>query len=74
MHESDKPTWETTAVQNLVRYRPSGTYYARFKAGGKAFMKSLDTTVFSVAKQRLPDTIREHRAKGESSRQSIWKR
>lgn len=25
-------------------------------------------TVFSVAKQRLPDTIREHRAKGESAK------
>jgi hypothetical protein len=28
--------------------------------------KSLETTVFSVAKQRLPETIREHRAKLES--------
>jgi integrase len=28
--------------------------------------KSLETTVFSVAKQRLPDTMREHRAKLES--------
>ena len=30
--------------------------------------KGLETTVFSVAKQRLPDTIREHRAKGESAK------
>jgi hypothetical protein len=61
-----KPTWETTAVQNLIRYRPAGTYFARFKINGKPILKSLKTTVFSVAKQRLPDTIREHRAKLES--------
>jgi integrase len=53
-------------VQNLVRYRPAGTYFARFKIGGKLFWKSLETTVFSVAKQRLPDMIRNHRAKLES--------
>jgi integrase len=61
-----KPPWEATAVQNLVRYRPAGTYFARFRINGKRVWKSLQTTVFSVAKQRLPDTIREHRAKLES--------
>jgi integrase len=61
-----KSQWETTAVQNLVRYRPAGTYFARFKIRGKPVWKSLKTTVFSVARQRLPDTIREHRAKLES--------
>jgi integrase len=62
-----KSKWETTAVQNLVRYRPKGTYFARFKINGKPLWRSLETTVFSVAKQRLPDTIREHRAKLESA-------
>jgi integrase len=33
---------------------------------GKRVWKSLETTVFSVAKQRLPETMREHRAKLES--------
>jgi integrase len=61
-----KPVWETTAVQNLIRYRPAGTYFARFKINGKPILKCLKTTVFSVAKQRLPETIREHRAKLES--------
>jgi len=61
-----KPIWETTAVQNLIRYRPAGTYFARFKINGKPILKTLRTTVFSVAKQRLPDTMREHRAKLES--------
>jgi integrase len=63
---SEEKNWETTAVQNLVRYRPSGTYFARFRVGGKLVWKSLKTTAFSVAKQRLPDTIRDHRSKFES--------
>lgn len=60
--------WETTAAQNLVRYRPSGTYFARFKIGRKLIRKSLETTVFSVAKQRLPDKIREYRSRYESEK------
>lgn len=66
MSTSTEKNWQTTAVQNLVRYAPSGTYFARFRVGGKLVWKSLETTAFSVAKQRLPDTIRDHRAKLES--------
>src|SRR5450432_3614229 len=63
MHgEDSKSVWETAPHQNLVRYRPSGTYFARFKAGGKLIRRSLKTTVFSVAKLRLPDTIKAHRS------------
>jgi integrase len=64
---SKESSWETTAVQNLVRYRSSGTYFARFRVGGKLIWKSLKTSAFSVAKQRLPETIRDHRAKLESA-------
>ncbi len=63
---SNESEWETTAVQNLTRFRASGTYFARFRVGKKLIWKSLKTTVFSVAKQRLADMIREHRAKVES--------
>jgi integrase len=66
MDEPDAPLWESTAVQNLIRYRPSGTYFARFKVGGKLVRQSLETAVFSVAKQRLPEKIREHRSRYES--------
>lgn len=66
MEETDAPLWESTAVQNLIRYRPSGTYIARFKVGGKLIRQSLETTVFSVAKQRLPEKMREHRSHHES--------
>jgi integrase len=62
----DEKLWQTTAVQNLVRYASSGTYFARFRVAGRLVWKSLKTTAFSVAKQRLPDTMRDHRAKLES--------
>lgn len=64
---SKESPWETTAVQNLVRYRPYGPYFARFRVGGKLIWKNVKTSAFSVAKQPLPDTIRDHRAKLESA-------
>ena len=60
MPTTEEPLWESTTVQNLIRYRPSGTYFARFKVGGKLVRQSLETAVFSVAKQRLPDKIRDY--------------
>jgi integrase len=53
--------WQTTPVANLVRYEPSGAYYARLRVAGKLVWKKLDTDVFSVAKQRLPDFVKEQR-------------
>ncbi len=64
--ETETSLWESTTIQNLIRYRPSGTYFARFKVGGKLIRQSLETTAFSVARQRLPDKIREHRSHHES--------
>jgi hypothetical protein len=56
MPNTEEPLWESTSVQNRFRYRrPAGTYFARFKVGGKPIRQRLDTAVFSVAKQRLPD-------------------
>jgi hypothetical protein len=66
MPTTEEPLWESTTVQNLIRYRPSGTYFARFKVGGKLVRQSLETAVFSVAKQRLPDKIRDYRSRHES--------
>jgi hypothetical protein len=66
MTRANEKVWQTTAMQNLVRYGPSGTYFARFRVGGKLVWKSLKTATFSVAKQRLPDTLRDHRSKLES--------
>src|ERR1700686_5077151 len=66
MPTAEEPLWESTTVQNLIRYRPSGTYFGRFRVGGKLVRQSLETAVFSVAKQRLPDKIREYRSRHES--------
>jgi hypothetical protein len=66
MPTTEEPLWESTSIQNLIRYRLSGTYFARFKVGGKLVRQSLETAVFSVAKQRLPDKIREFRSRHES--------
>jgi hypothetical protein len=67
MLQTSQSLWEKTNVQNLFRYRPSGTYFARFKIGDKPIRQSLETTVFSVAKQRLPEKIREYRSRHESA-------
>src|SRR6266496_5497826 len=66
MPTTDDSLWERTAVQNLFRYRPPGTYFARFKVGGKPIRQTLNTAVFSVARQRLPDKMREYRSRHES--------
>ena len=46
--------WQTTG-ENLIRYKPSGTYYARVRAGSKLNLQSLKTDVLSIAKLRLAD-------------------
>jgi integrase len=61
-----KTDWESTGTQNLIRYRPSGTYFARFKIGRKPFRKSLKTQSLTTAKLRLGDMLRQHRAKFEA--------
>lgn len=62
--DSEKPSlWTKAPVANLVRYEPSGIYFARAKVRGKLIRKSLETNVLSVAKQRLADMLdAEHRA------------
>lgn len=66
MKTSDKTkpakTWEKTSQQNLVRHK-SGRYYARTFANNKEIWKSLKTTHFSIAKAKLAEFLRDHRAK-----------
>ena len=52
--ESDKD-WQKAQYSNLIRYVPSGTYYARLRVKGKLIRRSLKTDVLSVAKLRLSD-------------------
>jgi hypothetical protein len=51
--------WVKTPVANLIRYKPSGNYFARARILGKLFRQSLKTTVMSVAKLRLGDFIKD---------------
>ena len=55
--ETANPTMERqkTPFANLIRYVPSGTYYARLRVKGKLIRKSLKTDFPSVAKLQLVD-------------------
>ena len=53
--------WEKTRLQNLVRNKASGRYYARLYHHGKELWKSLKTSHFSVAEARLATLQKEHR-------------
>jgi integrase len=45
--------------QNLQRYVPTGTYYARIRVAGKLHKKSLGTTVLTIAKLKLGDFAKQ---------------
>ncbi len=63
--ESATPKWESVG-ENLVRYVPSGTYFARVRIKGKLIVKSLKTKSKEVAKLRKNDLEKAERAKAES--------
>ncbi|MEO6874546.1 MAG: site-specific integrase [Opitutaceae bacterium] len=63
--------WERTNVTNLLRNRQSGNYYARVKVNGKQKWRSLETTVFSVAKLRVADAEKEIRSQGIASKAEV---
>jgi integrase len=46
-------------VPHLLQYVSTGTFYGRVTVDGKIYRESLDTTVYSVAKQKLPDFVKE---------------
>ncbi len=48
-------------VPNLLQYVVAGTYYARCKVKGKPVRVALDTDVFTTAKLRLPDKLKDMR-------------
>lgn len=48
-------------VPNLLQYKSTGTYYARTKVNRNTVRLSLETDVFSVAKQKLPDKLKQIR-------------
>lgn len=67
--ESQKD-WQKTQYSNLIRYVPSGTYYARLRVKGKLIRRSLKTDTLSVAKLRLSDFEKAER-QGAEARNSV---
>jgi hypothetical protein len=69
--------WERTKFQHLIRYAPSGRYFAKFKAGGRQYRFGLEPTAISVPNFELAGV--EKRRCGKSSKrrcepQNIWRR
>jgi hypothetical protein len=62
------PLWVKTSIANLVRYKPSGIYFARVRVAGKLIRQSLKTDVFSVAKIRLANVVQEKRKSPEAEK------
>ncbi len=63
--DGGEPVWARTPYANLVRYVPSGVYFARLRVGGKLIRRSLKTRASSVAKLKLADLEKEERARIE---------
>ncbi|HOF47167.1 MAG TPA: hypothetical protein PLY00_02915 [Verrucomicrobiota bacterium] len=61
--------WQKTPSSNLLRYVPSGFYFARIRVGGKLIRRSLESTVLSVAKLKLADLKKEERTRLENHKQ-----
>ena len=58
--------WQKTQYSNLIRYLPSGTFFARLRVNGNLIRKSLKTDVLSIAKLRLGDLEKNERESAET--------
>ena len=63
---ADSKQWQKTQYSNLIRYVPSGTYFARLRVNGNLIRKSLKTDVLSIAKLRLGDLEKNERESAET--------
>jgi hypothetical protein len=60
-HLSKDGNWRSfPKVPNLIQYVSNGNYYGRIKVGGKLIRESLKTSVWTTAKLRLTDFLKEH--------------
>jgi integrase len=67
-HPDQDSLWQKTHFANLIRYKPSQVYFARFKVKGKLIRRSLKTDQITVAKLRLADLEKIERQKAQSAR------
>jgi integrase len=63
--------WVKTPYPNLLRYKPSGTYFGRVRVNGKLIRRSLETHVLTVAKLKLSDFLHDHRRLALNKGQSV---
>ena len=63
--------WVKTPYPNLIRYKPSGTYFGRVRVNGKLIRRSLETHVLTVAKLKLSDFLQDHRRLAINKGQSV---
>lgn len=63
--------WAKTPFTNLIRYVPSGTYFARVRIQGRLIRRSLKTKVLSVAKLRLTDLENAERRTSERQTEAV---
>ncbi len=61
-----KAVWQNTPYVNLLRYKPSQIYFARFRVKGKLIRRSLKTSHITVAKLRLADLEKTEQQKAQS--------
>ena len=59
--------WQKTPYVNLLRYKPSQVYFARFRVKGKLIRRSLKTNSITVAKMRLADLEKGEQQKAQSA-------
>ncbi len=59
--------WQKTPYVNLLRYKPSQVYFARFRVKGKLIRRSLKTNHITVAKLRLADLEKCEQQKAHSA-------
>ena len=58
--------WQKTPFANLLRYKPSKTYFARIRVRGKLIRRSLETQSLTVAKMRLSELEKKERQIADS--------
>jgi len=63
--------WQSTQYANLVRYVPSGKYYARLRVAGKLIRRCLNTRSITVAKLKLAELEKQERAKVENRQRLV---
>ncbi len=61
----ESPHWVKSSVANIVRYVPSGIYFAWAKVGGKLIRQSLKTDKLTVVQPWVGDLLKQYPKDGK---------